>query len=172
MAMYRAAELARENGTRYIAFLGGQESRSPGIYSATVYARPSDSAAPPSGCRSNRRGTCYTADVVEVLRILGGPGGKQPGVAIVDHYDEYGRAVSFSGFGVGLASLHPHQPIPSVARPVPVTTMAAHIAPLPSPSRSAPNVRATDPASRYQQALKAAQPIRGREPKQGWTISD
>ena len=42
-----------------------------------------------------------SADVAEVLRILGGPDGTQPGVAIVDHRDEYGREVFLSGYGTG-----------------------------------------------------------------------
>ena len=157
MAMYRAAELAREEGFAYVELLGGSASRNFAMSSATVYARPSHSPSPPAACRSKQRGTCYTADVAEVLRKLGGPGGTQPGVAVVDHLDGYGRAVSYSGFGVGAASAAPAKHVP----PVPATVN----------SRGPAGAQAPDSASEFDRALKAAQPVRGREPNQGWTVS-
>jgi hypothetical protein len=108
MALYRTAERAREQGYRYVFFLGGSGSKSPGIDAATVYAMPSREAVPPVGCRSKKVTTCYTADVGEVLRILGGPGGTRPGVPILDHRDEAGREVFLSGYGTGaVATLVP-----------------------------------------------------------------
>lgn len=199
MALYRAAERARDEGYRYVFFLGGRGSKSPGIDAATVYARPSHEATPPSGCRFRKAASCYTADVAEVLRILGGPGGTQPGVPVADHRDEFGREVFLSGFGTGgVASLVPG----GVARSY-VTTIvenrskagAGTIAPaMPmaapvfvAPAR--PTVAVASPTSiegavapsnsieraakrRFENALKANQPVRGRDPKQGWTISD
>lgn len=101
VALYRVAERARDEGYRYVFLLGGNWSKSPGMDAATLYARPSREAVAPVGCRSRKATTCYTADVAEVLRILGGPDGTQPGVAIVDHRDEYGREVVLSGYGTG-----------------------------------------------------------------------
>ena len=106
MALYRAAERARDEGYRYIFLLGGRGTQSFGMSTATLYARPSQASVAPVGCRSRKAATCYTADLAEVLRILGGPDGTQPGVAIVDHRDEYGREVFLSGYGTGaIASL-------------------------------------------------------------------
>ncbi|GAA0656519.1 hypothetical protein FHT00_002415 [Sphingomonas insulae] len=108
LALYRAAERARDAGYRYVFLLGGTGRRNLWMNSATLYARPSHEAVAPVGCRSRKATTCYTADVAEVLRILGGPDGTQPGVAIVDHRDEYGRAVYLSGYGTGaVATLVP-----------------------------------------------------------------
>lgn len=101
MAMYRAAELARERGFAYVELLSASSSDSPGYHSATVYARPSRVPAQPAKCRSKRANSCYTADVAQILNRLGGLGGTQPGVPVTDHFDKYGRAVSYSGFGTG-----------------------------------------------------------------------
>ncbi|WP_082006302.1 hypothetical protein [Sphingomonas sp. ERG5] len=159
MAMYRAAELAREQGFAYVELLGGSMSRSPGFNSATLYARPSHTPSPPAACRTKRPSTCYTAVAADILRRLGGTGGAHPGVPVVDHLDQYGRAVSYSGYGIGAAPPIPPRPLP----------------PVPSVVRNRAPVSGTvkpDAAAEYERALKAAQPVRGREPKQGWTVSD
>ncbi len=176
IAMYRAAEMARDQGYPYVELLGGWENRTPGMGMADLYARPSRNPADPTTCRSKRRQTCYTADVSEVLRILGGPDGTQPGVPIIDHVDDHGNWVSYSGFGIGAASSMPSRANSAAPRFVP--------APLPPrmtmPPRSTMPTRTVAPQSRvsahsttdFNMALKAAQPIRGKEPKLGWTISD
>jgi hypothetical protein len=108
MALYRAAERAHDLGYRYLFLLGGKGSKTPGIDMATVYARPSHEAVPPIGCRSKKVTSCYTADVMEVMRILGGPDGTQPGIPILASRDEFGRDVFLSGYGTGgVASLVP-----------------------------------------------------------------
>ncbi|MEG3170243.1 hypothetical protein U1737_18815 [Sphingomonas sp. LB3N6] len=101
MALYRAAQRAHELGYRYLFLLGGNGSKTPGQDMATVYARPSHEAVPPTGCRSKKLTTCYTADVLEIMRILGGPNGSQPGVPILAGRDEFGRDVFSSGYGTG-----------------------------------------------------------------------
>ncbi|MEG3084980.1 hypothetical protein U1707_15110 [Sphingomonas sp. PB2P12] len=165
IAMYRAAEMARDLGYPYVELFGGWERRTPGMGTAELYARPSRSAADPTTCRSKRRRTCYTADVGEVLRILGGPDGTQPGVPIVDHVDEHGNWVSYSGFGIGAASATPFRPTP----PAPKFALAPLAQRMTTPARpNAPAGSTTD----FDRARKAAQPIRGKEPKLGWTISD
>jgi hypothetical protein len=188
MALYRAAERARDEGYRYVFFLGGKGWRSPGISSATLYARPSHDAVPPTGCRSKKVTACYTADVAEVLRVLGGPGGTHPGVAIPDHWDRFGREVFVSGYGTGamVAPVPGAGPGSHVITIVPDRGRAREVsAPttLPPVARTA---RATSvqevgvaagyaaPAigARFEEALKENKPVRGREPVQGWTISD
>lgn len=170
MAMYRVAQLAREQGFAYVELLRASESTSPGDNSATVYARLSHSPAPPAGCRPARRQTCYTADVAAVMHVLGGPGGTQPGVPIVDHLDEYGRAVSFSGFGVGAvattAARTPPAPQPAAPSPLVGEVRVATV------SADSASTARYDQSVRYEQALKDAQPVRHREPHLGWTISD
>lgn len=177
MALYRAAERARDEGYRYLFILGGSGSTSPGIDAATVYARPSHEAVSPIGCRSKRVSSCYTADVAEVLRSLGGLGGTQPGMPVMDHRDESGREVFLSGYGVGgIATLVPG----GVARSH-VMTIAENRSEA-KPVANTPIVRMPVPAprgavtlagdDRFEQALKINQPVRGRDPKQGWTISD
>lgn len=156
VAMYRTAERARDAGYRYVQFLGGSATDGPGYASATVYARPSRSPAAPADCRSRRAGTCYTADVAEVMRRLGGATGATPGVAVADHRDQYGREVFYSGFGVGAAS--------AAAAPRQVA-MTAPVQPLRVDPRPAD-------AERYEALLRAAQPVRGREPRLGWTVTD
>jgi hypothetical protein len=165
MAMYRTAERAREQGYPYVQLLGGRASRAPGIQSATVHARPSRSPAPPQDCPSKKSGTCYTADVSVLLRTLGGPYGTTPGVAVVDHLDEYGRQVVVAGYGIGAASsvsatsmVYPTN-VPAAAKPP--RPVALNRTPMPPEAPSA-----------YDRALKAAQGVHGREPTQGWTVSD
>ena len=192
IAMYRMAERGRDQGYRYVFFLGGSGSRSPGLDAATVYARPSHDAVPPVGCRSKKVTTCYTADVAEVLRMLGGPDGMHPGVPIVDHRDDLGRAVLLSGYGTGgIASpipgavprshvmtiignrsrggtlaVVPPAPIPEAIAPRPVGLSAAR------PATAPGGLVAISAAERFEQARKANQPVRGRDPTQGWAISD
>lgn len=171
LAMYRAAEMARDQGYPYVELLGGWERRTPGLGTADLYARPSRSPADPATCQSKRRRSCYTADVGELLRILGGPDGTQPGVPIADHVDEYGRSVIVSGFGIGAASATPSRSTPAAPTfalvPLPPRNMI--------PPRMTMPMRASAPArptTDFQTTLKAAQPIRGSQPKLGWTISD
>jgi hypothetical protein len=197
MALYRAAERARDEGYRYVFFLGGRGWKSHGIETATLYARPSHEATPPTGCRSKKVTTCYTADVAEVLRILGGPGGTQPGVAIVDHRDEFGREVFLSGYGTGgVATVVPGghvrshvttivenpskpdrvaiSPVVRTSPPVNVTTTWGASVPTPTFTRySVRQDSATLTAeARFERALKANQPLRGRDPISGVTVSD
>ncbi len=103
MAMYRAAELAHEQGFAYVQFLSGSasERRLTHSESARVVVRPSHSPAAPTGCKPGR---CYTADVAHLMRLLGGPGGNQPGTAFPTRVDEYGRAVTITGFGLAQAA--------------------------------------------------------------------
>ncbi len=204
MALYRAAERAHELGYRYLFLLGGNGSKTPGQDVATVYARPSHEAVPPIGCRSKKLTTCYTADVLEIMRILGGPDGSQPGVPILAGRDEFGRDVFSSGYGTGgVTSLvpggmvrsqvttivdgrlrirggRPPQIQPRFA-PVAVPTVPAPVAAgavAPRPFKYAQPVVQHSPSpeaqtnTRFERALKAAQPVRGREPNLGWTISD
>ncbi|WP_380783851.1 hypothetical protein [Sphingomonas sp. R86520] len=205
LALYRAAERAHELGYRYVFLLGGRGAKSPGLDRATVFARPSHEAVPPTGCRSKAVATCYTADVMEIMRILGGADGAQPGVPVLNHLDELGREVFLSGYGTGaVATLVPGGVARSDMTTVienrgksrrdqaiaPVAIAAAPIQPLqrlpspPPPSASyvgqsvynpvsiAPPSTAELAAERFDRALQAAKPVRGREPKQGWTISD
>lgn len=172
MAVYRAAELADQLGFAYVELLGGSETRSSGLNSATLYARPSRSATPPAACLSKRPYTCSTADVRQLLRAVGGTGGAQPGVAVAHHVDRYGRQVFYSGPGIG--AVLPARPIS-----LPAQTRLAQSRALPdAPYASIAIVGRTgvaessDAQTRYQQALKAAQPVKGREPKLGWTVSD
>lgn len=164
VAMYRAAEMAREGGHGYVQFLGGSASRGGGTEAATVIARPSDVSAPPAECATRRRDACYTADAAEVMRILGGPDGSQPGVAIVDHVDRFGRSVFLSGFGIGKVD-------PGSARNAAAPSVSP--APPPQPAMRLPvSARLPDAQDRFEQALKEQQSVRGRDPRQGWTISD
>jgi hypothetical protein len=196
MAMYRAAERAREAGFRYIFFLGGKGWRSPGINAATIYARPSHDAVPPTSCRSKKLSTCYTADVAEVLRVLGGPDGMQPGVAIVDHRDQFGREVTFSGYGIGAvsasASASEQRRQTMIITDGTVQIRTTSVVPMSPPQRYAPAALPSRPAApmmaavpdvvgsssglssdeRLQKALKEAQSVHGGDRKQGWTISD
>ena len=157
MALYRAADLAREQGFAYVELLGGRETGSPGYRSATLFARPSNAATPPATCPSRRVGTCYTASVAALLRRFGGVSGVQGGVAVVDHRDRYGRAVIVSGYGSGAAV--PRVPVP-VITPVP---LAAY--------RPVANIPRRDPAIEADRALKAARPVRG-DAHLGWSATD
>ncbi len=203
MALYRAAERAHELGYRYLFLLGGNGSKTPGQDVATVYARPSHEAVPPIGCRSKKLTTCYTADVLEIMRVLGGPDGSQPGVPILAGRDEFGRDVFSSGYGTGgVTSLVPGGMVRSQITtivdgrlrirggrppqiqpgfvPVAIPTVPARVvrAVAPAPSTYAQPLVQHSPSpeaqtnTRFERALKAAQPVRGREPNLGWTISD
>lgn len=99
VALYRAAELAREAGQPYVQILGGDASGRMGVATAIIYARGSGTAQAPSVCRRSK--TCYTADVAKVLAALGGPSGNEPGVAKPTSVDRFGRTVTVSGFGTG-----------------------------------------------------------------------
>ena len=155
VAMYRTAERAREAGFAYVQFLRARGSDGPAYSYATVFSRPSHSPAAPAECGAGRAGACYTAEVAEVLRRLGGANGRQPGVAIADHYDRYGRAVSYSGFGIGMALAAAARPVAPPA-PAPVLRMSAE------PAK----------AERYAALLTAARPMSGHDSRRGWTISD
>lgn len=97
VALYRAADMAREAGKPYVQVLSGYGMSSYGVASGFVFARPSDNPAPPASCRTKR---CYTADVAKVLEALGGETGNQPGMP-KPTVDEHGRTVLISGYGVG-----------------------------------------------------------------------
>jgi hypothetical protein len=99
VALYRAAELARQAGSPYVQMLGGSAYARNGVAVGTAYARPTTSPLAPTTCRRAKR--CYTADVAAVLRALGGPYGNQPGIAQPSGIDSFGRSVSGEGFGVG-----------------------------------------------------------------------
>ena len=103
-ALYRAAEMARVGGYRYVEMHDGYATRSRDGGSATVFALPTNTAAPPTRCRSGKPKRCYTADVLSVMKILSGESGTQPGVAAPNHIDQYGRTVFYSGFGTGAIS--------------------------------------------------------------------
>jgi hypothetical protein len=99
VALYRAAELARQAGSPYVQMLGGSAYARNGVAIGTAYARPTTSPLAPTACRRAKR--CYTADVAAVLRALGGPYGNQPGIAQPSGTDSFGRSVSVEGFGIG-----------------------------------------------------------------------
>jgi hypothetical protein len=99
VALYRAADLARAEGKKYVQILGGSASSRMRTATAIIFATASDSPAAPAGCHRSKR--CYTADVATVLDILGGENGRAPGNARVTSYDKYGRPVRSSGFGTG-----------------------------------------------------------------------
>lgn len=101
VALYRAAELARDDGHRYVQILGGYASSGYGVSSGFVFAQPADSPEAPTKCRDKR---CYTADVRRVHELLSGPDGHQPGVAIPTSVDGYGRQVTERGYGIGAVS--------------------------------------------------------------------
>lgn len=98
VALYRAADLARLDGHRYVQVLSGDAMASYGVASGFVFAKASDSPEAPAACRAKR---CYTADVAKVLDALSGPSGNQPGVAKPSSVDERGRQVTILGFGIG-----------------------------------------------------------------------
>jgi hypothetical protein len=100
-ALYRAAEMARAGGYRFVEMHDGYATRSRLGESVTVFALPTNSAIHPVRCRSGKPNRCYTADVSAVMKVLSGASGNQPGVAAPHHIDEFGRAVTISGFGTG-----------------------------------------------------------------------
>jgi hypothetical protein len=99
VALYRAAELARDAGRPYVQVLGGYGTSRGFIASGFVYARASDSPAAPATCRHVKR--CYTAEVAKVLDALSGPSGDEPGIPKPSLVDEHGRSVTVLGFGIG-----------------------------------------------------------------------
>jgi hypothetical protein len=101
VGLYRAAELAREQGKRYVQVLNGYAMGGYGSSNGFVYAIGSDSPAPPASCKAKR---CYTADVAKVLDALSGPTGRTPGVAKPTFADEFGRPVTIDGYGIGAVS--------------------------------------------------------------------
>lgn len=105
MAIYRAAELARARGDRFVEIhdVYATEDRVR-RQTATLFARPAAAAAHPSACRSGKRNRCYTADVAVVLKRLSGASGREPGMAATTSIDAYGRTVYESGYGTGSIS--------------------------------------------------------------------
>lgn len=102
IAIYRAAELARQAGYSYVEIHDASERTTRfGSESVTLYAKPVASPVHPSACRSGRANRCYTADVEVVFARLSGDDRQQPGMAAVSRVDEFGRAVRQSGFGTG-----------------------------------------------------------------------
>jgi hypothetical protein len=99
VALYRAAELAREARQPYVQILGGNGTARMSVSTAIIYARPSTTPDAPPACRRSKR--CYTADVDKVITTLSGPSGNQPGVAAPAGLDSYGRTVTVSGFDTG-----------------------------------------------------------------------
>ena len=99
VALYRAAELAREAGMPFVQVLGGYAYARNGVAVGLVYARPSDGPAAPAACRRSKQ--CYTADVARVLQALSGAAGTEPGIAKPIGTDTFGRRVFQSGFGTG-----------------------------------------------------------------------
>ena len=108
-AIYRAAELARENGYRYVEIhdATSRSNRIGGAETVTLYARPAEAPAHPATCRSGKAKRCYTADVALVYARLSGADGRQPGVAAPSYVDKYGRTVMQSGFGTGAVGMPP-----------------------------------------------------------------
>jgi hypothetical protein len=68
IALYRAAELAREAGQPYVQILDGYGMARLGVASGFVFARPSESSAAPMDCK---RKHCFTAEVAEFMVTLG-----------------------------------------------------------------------------------------------------
>jgi hypothetical protein len=100
-ALYRAAELARLGGHRYVEMHDAYSSADRFRESATLFARAADAPVAPQRCRSGKAKRCYTADVAAVLQRLSGTSGNEPGVATPTSIDKYGRTVTESGFGIG-----------------------------------------------------------------------
>jgi hypothetical protein len=102
VAIYRAAELAKSGGHRYVEIHDASERRDRfGKASARLYARPVAAPVHPATCRSGRPRRCYTADTELVFARLSGKDMRHPGVATPSHVDEFGRDVLISGFGTG-----------------------------------------------------------------------
>ena len=108
-AIYRAEELARANGYRYVEIhdASGRSSRLGGAETATLYARPAEAPAHPTTCRSGKPKRCYTADIALVYARLSGADGQHPGVAAPSYVDKFGRPVMESGFGTGAVGSPP-----------------------------------------------------------------
>jgi hypothetical protein len=108
-AIYRAAEMARAEGHRYVEIHDavGRQNRSTGAESVTLFARPIDAPIHPSACRSGKPKRCYTADVALVFARLSGEDGNHPGVAAPSYIDKFGRTVTQSGFGTGAVGVPP-----------------------------------------------------------------
>lgn len=100
--LYRAAELARAAGGRFVEIHDAysEESRM-GDQRATLFARVATEAIHPRACRSGKANRCYTADVAVVMKRLSGASGKEPGMAAPSRVDQYGRTVFESGYGTG-----------------------------------------------------------------------
>lgn len=108
VAIYRAAELAKAGGHRYVELhdASGREDRFGGL-SARLYARPSDAPVHPTTCRSGKPNRCYTADTELVFARLSGDDMRHPGVAAGSQIERYGRQIVPSGFGTGAVAGSP-----------------------------------------------------------------
>jgi hypothetical protein len=98
VALYRAAELARDAGKPFVQILGGYAYSRTGVAVGLVFARPSDSSSAPEQCRRAKQ--CYTADAARVLQALGGPDGTEPGTPKPIGTDAFGRSVSAEDLGL------------------------------------------------------------------------
>ncbi|WP_404368968.1 hypothetical protein AB5I39_15800 [Sphingomonas sp. MMS24-J45] len=136
VALYRAAELARDAGFSYVQILGGYSMRTRGVgvlagnESAKIFARGANGSDALVGCRSTRPGECYAVPVDQLLAVLGPAVGRSGGRAPI------------------VAPLPPKAP----------------------PQRFVPGQ--PTPAQILNSRLKAAQSAHGRNPAQGWTVSD
>jgi hypothetical protein len=108
VAIYRAAELAKAGGHRYVELhdASGREDRF-GRVSAKLYARPNAAPVHPTACRSGKPDRCYTADIELVFARLSGDDMRHPGVAAGSQIERYGRQVVASGFGIGAVAGSP-----------------------------------------------------------------
>ncbi|MBJ7439042.1 MAG: hypothetical protein JHD35_08475 [Sphingopyxis sp.] len=103
MAIYRAAEMAKAKGSRYVEIHDAVSRRNnmTTAESVTLFARATDAPVHPTACRSGKPDRCYTADVALVFARLSGADGKHPGIAAPSYIDKEGRTVARSGFGTG-----------------------------------------------------------------------
>ena len=102
VAIYRAAEMAKTGGHRYVEIHDASERRdSFGRTTARLFARPVAVPVHPAACRSGKPSRCYTADTEQIFARLSGEDMQHPGVAAPSYIDEYGRKVLESGFGTG-----------------------------------------------------------------------
>lgn len=87
IAMYRAAELARDAGFAHVQILGGYSMRRRGIgvldgtETTKIFARGSHLAGKLDGCRSRRSDECYSVPVDQLLFTLGPAVGRSGGRA-------------------------------------------------------------------------------------------
>ncbi|SEM47721.1 hypothetical protein SAMN05192583_0342 [Sphingomonas gellani] len=169
VAIHRMAERAREQGYAYVYLLGGRTIRARGINQAFVYAVPSHAATPPVACPPRFVKSCYMASVDRLLAALRGVDGTQPGVQVPHARDGVGRAVYQSPYGLGrIGTAEQRQGTGgSVMTDVlPIRrVVTASLPPTQAPAETAAQ-------QRFARALKANQPVRGRDAKLGWTISD